>query len=145
MAKRWVLGLVTVNVLVVVGAIWAIRDPLVIPGEHEVEVYTLDDRISPEVTEPPALLGRLLGRCDADSYYARDGDRKLCLVLDGPRGTVKARKKDGRVVVKAADVPRLRELAGQDTTIVLMAGGPAALIPVASLRDGQPVEANALS
>ncbi|MCM4079166.1 hypothetical protein [Paractinoplanes hotanensis] len=125
-----------------------VRDPLSRPGSHQVEVYALDDAISGETQDPPGFLGRALGMCDADTYYAEDGDKKLCLVLNGPLGTVEASRKNGRVTVAAADVPKLRQLAAEDTqttTLVLMTDGPAALIPVAGLTDGQPASAAALS
>ena len=134
--------------VVVLGAavtLFLVRDPLTLPGSHQVEVYGLDESISGETQETPGFLGRSLGMCDADTYYAQDGDKKLCLVLNGPLGQVPAARKDGKVTVAAADVPRLRQLAGEDTTLVLMAGGPAAVIPVAALTDGQPVSVSALS
>ena len=137
--------------VIVVGALGAtaaflvVRDPLLLPGDHEVEVYALDDQISTEVAEPPGFLGRALGMCDADTYYAKDGDRNLCLVLDGPRGKVRASRADGKVTVAAAEVPGLKGMAQDATTLVLMSGGPAALIPVQDLTEGQPVEVKALS
>ena len=137
-----------VIVVVALGATTAfllVRDPLLLPGDHEVKVYALDDQISTEVAEPPGLLGRALGMCDADTYYAKDGDRKLCLVLDGPRGKVRASHKDGKVTVAAAEVPKLKGMAQDATTLVLMSGGPAALIPVKDLAEGQPVTVTALS
>jgi hypothetical protein len=55
------------------------------------------------------------------------------------------------VAVAASEVAKLRAMAAQDagapsptTTLVLMAGGPAALIPVADLVDGRAVSVPAL-
>ncbi|MCO8276623.1 hypothetical protein M1L60_39200 [Actinoplanes sp. TRM 88003] len=137
----------TGGVLVLAAAVtlFLVKDPLTMPGSHRVEVYGLNEEISGETQDPPGFLGRTLGMCDADTYYAQDGDKKLCLVLNGPLGQVPAARKDGKVTVAAADVPKLRQLAGEDTTLVLMAGGPAAVIPVAALTDGQPVSVSALS
>jgi hypothetical protein len=147
MAKKrrwpWVAGLVVVVALGAGAAFLVVRDPLTLPGDHEVEVYAVDDQISSTVAEPPGFLGRALGMCDADTYYAEDGDRKLCLVLSGPLGKVRASRGDGKVTVAADQVPALKSMATQDTgspepttTLVLMSGGPAALIPVASLSEG---------
>ncbi|WP_433294875.1 hypothetical protein ACQP2F_34265 [Actinoplanes sp. CA-030573] len=148
--RRWpyVLGGLVVLVVAVAGIIRLVRDPHLLPGDRELEVYAVDDAISTVVDEPPGVVGRALGMCDADTYYARDGDRKLCLVLSGPLGTVRASRGDGKVTVAAGEVPKLKGMAAQDrstTTLVLMAGGPAALIPVRSLTEGQPIETTALS
>ncbi|MGK5677736.1 hypothetical protein [Actinoplanes sp. URMC 104] len=144
----WTAGILAVAVAGATVALRVVGDPLALPGEHRVEVYGLNDAISGETQDEP----NVFGMCDADTYFARDGDRKLCLVLNGPLGEVEATREDGTVTVAAADVARLRQMAGQETgspdpttTLVLMAGGPAALIPVAGLGDGRPVSVRALS
>jgi len=155
MAKKrrwpWVAGLVVVVALGAVAAFLLVRDPLRLPGKHDVEVYAVNDAISKQVTERPGFFARALGMCDADTYYAEDGDRKLCLVLNGPLGKVPASREDGQVKVAADQVPKLRSMAHQDTgtpqpttTLVLMSGGPAALVPVASLADDTGVSVPAL-
>jgi hypothetical protein len=150
---KWVRAgsLLLVSALVgTVGLILA-RDPLILPGSHQVEVYGLDDQVTEEVTEPPGLTDRLLGMCDADSFYAEDGGRRLCLVLNGPLGKVRASRHDGRVTVDVDAIAALRKMAGQDggsqavTTLVLMTGKPAALVPVADLAAGRQVSVRALS
>ncbi|MEU4240491.1 hypothetical protein [Actinoplanes sp. NPDC026619] len=155
MAKKrrwpWVAGAVVLVALGATAALAVVRDPLLLPGDHELTVYAVNDGISTEVTKAPGLVGRVIGMCDADTYYAEQGDRKLCLVLNGPLGDVRATRKDGKVTVSAAEVARLRSMAAQDTgtpapttTLVLMSGKPAALIPVADLVDGQPASVPAL-
>ncbi|MFI5892902.1 hypothetical protein ACIA5D_22600 [Actinoplanes sp. NPDC051513] len=155
MAKRrrwpWVVGLVVVVALGAGAAFLLVRDPLTLPGDHEVDVYAVNDDISTEVSEPPGLFGRALGMCDADTYYAKDGDRHLCLVLNGPLGTVRASRADGQVKVAGDQVAKLKTMAAQDTgtpkpttTLVLMSGGPAALIPVAGLSGDAAVSVPAL-
>ncbi|HEX5204689.1 MAG TPA: hypothetical protein VFW27_32595 [Actinoplanes sp.] len=144
-------ALVVVVALAGGAAFLRVRDPLAFPGDHEVDVYAVNDGISTQVNEPPNLFGRLLGRCDADTHYATDGDRHLCLVVNGPLGTVRASRDDGRVKVGKDQVARLKAMAAQDTgtpgpttTLVLMSGGPAALIPVAGLSEDAAVSVPAL-
>ena len=155
MAKRrkwpWVAGLIVVVALGAGAAVLLVRDPLRLPGEHDIDVYAVNDAISKQVTERPGFFARALGMCDADTYYAEDGDRKLCLVLNGPLGQVRATRSDGQVKVAADQVPKLKSMATQDTgtpqpttTLVLMSGGPAALIPVADLADDTGVSVPAL-
>ncbi|WP_157437506.1 hypothetical protein [Actinoplanes subtropicus] len=155
MAKRrkwpWVAGLILVVALGVGAAFLVVRDPLLLPGRHDVDVYAVNDAISKQVTKPPGFFARALGMCDADTYYAQDGDKKLCLVLNGPLGKVRAIREDGQVTVDADQVPKLKSMADQDTgapgattTLVLMSGGPAALIPVAGLADDAGVSVPAL-
>jgi hypothetical protein len=155
MAKKrrrpWVVGAIVLVALGATAALAAVRDPLLLPGEHEVTVYALNDDISTEVDEAPGLVGRLLGMCDADSYYAERDGRKLCLVLNGPLGDVRASRTHGTVTVAAGEIAKLRSMTAQDTgapkprtTLVLMAGKPAALIRVGDLVDGQPAKAPAL-
>ncbi|MCU7728986.1 hypothetical protein ODJ79_35185 [Actinoplanes sp. KI2] len=155
MAKRrrwpWVAGLIVVVALGAGAAVLLVRDPLRLPGEHDVDVYAVDDAVSEQVTEPPGFVGRALGMCDADTYYAEDGDRKLCLVLNGPLGQVRATRSSGQVKVAADQVAKLRSMAAQDTgtpqpttRLVLMSGGPAALVAVADLAGDAAVSVPAL-
>jgi hypothetical protein len=153
-SKRWLWtgGAVVLAIgLIATAGFLVIRDPLLIPGDHSVQVYALNDAISTEIDEPPGVVGRATGMCDSDSYYARDGDRMLCLVVNGPLGDTRASRADGTVTVAASEVGKLKQMAAQDTgtpakttTLVLMAGKPAALIPVTSLADGRPVKVPAL-
>jgi hypothetical protein len=143
----WVVGAVVVVALGATAALAVVRDPLLLPGDHEVTVYAVNDGISGEVDKAPGLVGRTLGMCDADTYYAEQGGKKLCLVLNGPLGDVRASRKDGSVTVAASEIAKLRSMAAQDTgtpdattTLVLMSGRPAALIPVGDLVEGQPVK-----
>ncbi|MBB4698367.1 hypothetical protein [Paractinoplanes abujensis] len=122
-------------------AVWA--DPLKLPGSHTVEVYAQDDELTGETQRDPGLFRM----CDADTYYAEEGDRKLCIVLSGPLGEVEAQRKDGKVTVAAGDVAGLERIAAANpgaTTLVLMGSGPSARIPVTSLVEGQPVTVPAL-
>jgi hypothetical protein len=155
MAKRrkwpWVAGLIVVVALGAGAAVLLVRDPLRLPGEHNIDVYAVDDAVSKQVTEPPGFVGRAMGMCDADTYYAEDGDRKLCLVLNGPLGQVRASRSSGQVTVAADQVAKLRSMATEDTgtpqptsTLVLMSGGPAALIAVADLDGAAAVSVPAL-
>lgn len=123
-------------------AVWA--DPLKLPGSHTIEVYAQEDALSGETQKDPGLFRM----CDADTYYAEQGDRKLCIVVSGPIGEVKAQRKDGKVTVAAEDVAALKRMVpeGADaTTLVLMGSGPSALIPIADLTEGKPVSVPALS
>ena len=133
----WIGGTAAVLALGSAGAVAVALDPFLLPGSHEVEVYALDDDVTQEVSEAPGGLGGALGMCDADSYYAEDGTRKLCLVLSGPLGTVQARQDAGTITVDAAGTASLKSMAGLETgathpttTLVLMAGKPVALLPV---------------
>jgi hypothetical protein len=144
----WAAGIFVVVALGATVSILVARDPLLLPGAHEVEVYGLDDQISGETDQAPGVVGKAIGMCDADTYYAEDGDRRLCLVLNGPLGTVRATRKDGQVTVDGADAARLKAMAVKEdgtTTLVLMGGKPAALIPVATLTDGRSVSVRALT
>ncbi|MBM2623323.1 hypothetical protein JIG36_48290 [Actinoplanes sp. LDG1-06] len=150
MSKRrkwaWTAGILAAAVAAAAVTTAVVSDPLKLPGSHKVEVYAQDDAISGEAPEEPGFLGRTLGMCDADTYYAQDGDRKLCIVLSGPLGEVEASRKDGRVTVEPAEVAKLKAMTGPGTTtLVLMGSGPAALIPVAGLAEGQAVNVRALS
>jgi hypothetical protein len=147
----WAVAVVVVVALGATAGLLLVRDPLLLPGDHEVTVYAVNDDISTELSEPPGLIGRVLGMCDADSYYAEPGGRKMCLVLNGPLGDVRASRTDGTVTVAAGEVAKLKGMAAQDTgtpnpttTLVLMSGKPAGLIPVGDLVDGRPVTVPAL-
>ncbi|MCY1142349.1 hypothetical protein OWR29_30500 [Actinoplanes sp. Pm04-4] len=132
---------------VAVLALFLVRVPSTAPASDQVEVYGINDEISGEVQHPPGFLGRLLGMCDADTYYAEAGDKKYCLVLNGPSGTVKVSRRDGTVTVAADDVPRLRRYGAEDaqwTTLLLMGDDPVAMIPIADLTEGRPVTVSAL-
>ena len=141
--------------VVVLGAaaglvVW--RRPLLLPGGHSVAVYAVDDALSGPPAHEPGLLGRLLGMCDFDSYYVRDGNSRWCLVLSGPLGEVTARRTGRTVTVPAADAASLRQMAATDTgspepttRLVLRAyGRPVALVTVADIGAGAPVRATAL-
>ncbi|GAA2656593.1 hypothetical protein [Paractinoplanes durhamensis] len=149
MAKKrgwpWVVGAVVVLALSAAGALAVVRDPLLLPGDHEVAVYGLDEQVTTEVDQRPGLLGRALGMCDADSYYVEHDGKKMCLVLNGPLGDVHAHRKNGTVTVSASDVSKLKgvDLQGA-TTLVLMAGKPAALVPITQMQEGQTLTVPAL-
>jgi hypothetical protein len=145
--------------VVVLGALAAAgvaawRHPLALPGRHTVAVYAVDEDVTQELAggAGPGWLGRLVGLCDADSFYVRDGDRRLCLVLSGPLGAVRARADGDRVVVPADQAASLAALAARDTgapqparTLALYAGGrPVALVGVAGLAAGRAVSVPAL-
>jgi hypothetical protein len=72
-------------------------------------------------------------------------------VLNGPLGKVRASRSEGQVEVASDQVAKLRTMAAQDTgtpkpttTLVLMSGGPAALIPVPGLAADGAVSVPAL-
>jgi hypothetical protein len=128
------------------------RDPLLLPGTHTVSVYGIEDSISQQIDHEPGFLGRALGMCDADTYYVREGDTKMCIVLSGPLGEVHASKSGGLVTVPAADASSLKAMAAQDTgspdpttRLALLAGGsPVAIVAVADIVDGKAVSVKAL-
>ena len=132
-------------------AVYLVRDPLVLPGRHAIDVYAVNDDISGEVDEPPGWFGRAVGLCDADTRYAEVDGRHLCVVLNGPLGTVLAARRDGKITLAGEQVGKLRRMADQDTgtprattRLVLMSGKPAAMIPVADLATGSPMSVRAL-
>jgi hypothetical protein len=144
-----------VVLVVVLGAaaglvLW--RRPLLLPGSHTVEVYAVNDALSGPPDHQPRLLARLLGMCDTDSYYVRDGNTRLCLVLSGPLGEVKARRTGRTVTVAPADAASLKQMATTDTgspepttRLALRANGrPVAIVAVADIAAGAPVSATAL-
>jgi hypothetical protein len=147
----WVAGAIVLVLVVGAGAVAVIRDPLVFPGRHDIDVYAVNDEISSEVDEPPGWFGRTLGLCDADTRYAESDGRHLCLVLSGPLGTVLAARRDGKITLGADQATKLRRMAAQDTgtprattRLVLMVGKPAAMIPVTDLATGSPMSVRAL-
>lgn len=147
----WLAGAIAAVAAVAVAAISFVRDPLLLPGRHEIDVYAVNDEISSEVDEPPGWFGRTAGLCDADTRYAEADGRHLCLVLHGPLGTVLAARRDGKITLAADQVDKLRRMAERDTgtprvttRLVLTSGKPAALIPVAELTTGSPMGVRAL-
>src|ERR1700754_5029955 len=155
MAKRrrwpWVAGAILLVAVAASAAIYAVRDPLVLPGRHDIDVFAVNDDISGEVDKPPGWFGRVAGLCDADTHYAKVDGRHLCLVLNGPLGSVLAARRDGRITLAGDQVLKLSRMAEQDTgapktttRLVLMSGKPAALIPVADLATGSPMSVRAL-
>ncbi len=128
------------------------RHPLLLPGDHTVSVYAVNDNLSGPADREPGWLGRLLGMCDFDSYYVRDGNSRRCLVLSGPLGEVTARRAARTVSVPAADAASLRQMAATDTgspepttRLVLRAyGRPVAIVAVADITAGAPVRATGL-
>jgi hypothetical protein len=148
--RRWAWAIGSLAVVVAAGAVTFVllRDPMRIPGPHRVQVYALDEKLSGEVDKPPGWFGRVIGMCDADTHYAEDGDRRLCLVLTGPLGKVDASRRAGRITLGAAAVATLSDLAAKNsaaTRLVLLAGKPAALVPVTDLAAGTPLNLPALN
>jgi hypothetical protein len=150
-SRIWAVAVLAVALGAAAGAV-AWRDPLLLPGTHTVSVYAIQDSISQQIDHEPGLLGRALGMCDADTYYVRDGDTKMCIVLSGPLGEVRASKSGGTVTVPAGDAASLRAMAAQDTgspdpttRLALRAGGrPIAIVAIADIVDGKAVSAPAL-
>jgi hypothetical protein len=144
-----------VVLVVVLGAaagVVAWRYPLLLPGDHTVEVYAVDDAISGPADRAPGPLGRVLGMCDGDSFYVRVGGGAMCLVLSGPPGEVRARRSGTAVIVPAADTAALRAMAARDTgtpepatrLVLRRFGRPVAIVAVADIADGAPVRATAV-
>lgn len=131
-----------------VATVVLLRDPLRLPGSHQVTVYAVNDSLSGETDHPPGLFGRVTGRCDAGSYYyARDAGHNLCLALDGPLGHVRARRHRGRVTLPGGEVAALSGMARKNahtTMLCLMSGRPAALIPVTDLAGDRDITVSAL-
>lgn len=150
--RAWAIVVLLVVVLGAAAAAVVWRWPMLLPGTHTVSVYAVDDGVSGAAVKEPGLLSRLLGFCDADTYYVADGRTRLCLVLNGPLGEVRASRHGGRITVHAADVPTLRTIAHQDTAspvtttrLALVAHRrPVAIIPVAGLAGTGPIDGNAL-
>ena len=141
--------------MVVLGAaagVVAWRNPLLLPGDHSVAVYAVDDNISGPADREPGVLGRLLGMCDGDSFYVRAGGSAMCLVLSGPLGEVRAGRIGTAVIVPAADAAALRAMAGRDTgspdpatrLVLRRFGRPVAIVAVADIADGVPIRATAV-
>jgi hypothetical protein len=131
---------------------FAWRYPLLLPGDHTVAVYAVNDNLTQPTDHAPDGLGRLLGMCDADSFYVRDGTTALCAVLSGPLGEVRARRSGRTVTVPAADAVSLRRMATTDTgsadpttrLVLRRYGRPVAMVVVATIADGTPVRATVL-
>lgn len=136
--------------LIAAGVVLWWRNPLLIPGTYRVDVYALEDDISGPPAHTPGLLSRLVGMCDADSYYVKQNGRPYCLVLNADTSTddstalahVRVTTDDGNVVIKPADVEMLRDTAtrvpqltgGPSQTLVLVVRGtPIAVVPVDTL------------
>jgi hypothetical protein len=152
-AKRriWTAAILVLAVGTAAGlVVW--RKPLLLPGDHTASVYAVDEAVSTQVEHAPGFVGRLLGRCDADTAYVQDGDTKMCLVLSGPLGRVRVRRSGSTAIVAAPGAAALKAMAGQDTgapepttRLVLKTNGrPVALVDVAGLTEGRPVRVNAL-
>jgi hypothetical protein len=128
------------------------RYPLLLPGDHTVTVYAVNDNLSGPADREPGVLGRLLGMCDGDSYYVRAAGRATCLVLSGPLGEVRARRTGTTVTVPAADAAALRRMGTQDTgspdptthVVLRRFGRPVAMVAVTDITDGAEVRATAL-
>jgi hypothetical protein len=151
--RKWGVAGGVLAVVVLVAAAWIAiaRDPLLLPGSHPLDVYAVDDAISGPATRTPGVIGRAIGMCDADAYYVEDGDQRLCLVLSGPLGAIRAKRSNGKVMVSADEAAKLKTMATQDTgsptkttRLILMGGTPLALIPVTELTDGTPLSARKL-
>jgi hypothetical protein len=115
-------------------------------GAHTVRIYTVDDAISTVVApkDRPGKLGRFIGMCDGDTYYMEVGGTGMCLVLNGPLGTVHAAGTPQGPVLSAADAAEVgdivRDSAEKPTRVVLeYDGGWAGLVRVADLNAGGPV------
>lgn len=144
-----------VVLVVALGAAAAVgvwRFPLLLPGDHAVAVYAVNDNLSGMADREPGALGRLLGMCDGDSFYVRAGGSQMCLVLSGPLGEVRARRTGDTVTVPAGDAAALRGMAARDTgspdpttrLVLRRFGRPVAMVAVADVADGAPVRAVAL-
>jgi hypothetical protein len=144
-----------VVLVIVLGAVAGVvtwRYPLLLPGDHNVAVYAVDDTVSGPADREPGALGRVLGMCDGDSFYVRAGGSAMCLVLSGPLGEVRARRTGTAVIVPAADAAALRAMAVQDTgtpdpatrLVLRRFGRPVAVVAVADIADGAPVLATAM-
>jgi hypothetical protein len=144
---------VLVAALGVAASVVTWRRPLLLPGDHTVAVYAVNDDLSGPADREPGVLGRLLGMCDGDSYYIRAAGGATCLVLSGPLGEVRARRTGTTVTVPASDAAALRRMAAQDTgssepttQIVLRRfGRPVAMVAVTDIADGTPVHTTAVN
>lgn len=102
------------------------------PGRHPVAVYTVD-----ELTTSGG--GHVLGICDADNYAAGLNGGEVCVVLNGPLGTVEAEGTRNGLVLDAVAVQRLvRDTdSGRPTLVVLeYQGAPVAVVPTAVRSKG---------
>jgi hypothetical protein len=150
-SRIWAI-VVLVAALGAAGAVVAWRYPLLLPGDHTIKVYAVNDNLSGPADREPGVLGRLLGMCDGDSFYARAGGSAMCLVMSGPLGEVQGRRTGATVTVPAADAAALRAMAAQDTgspdpttrLVLRRFGRPIAIVAVTDIADGAPVRATAL-
>jgi len=123
-------------------------------GAHTVEVYTVDDALSTTVpaADRPGVIGRFIGMCSTDSYYVEVDGAGLCVVLNGPLGTVQATGTGHGVELTAAEAAKTRDIvrrsdadADPSTRVVLgYDGGWAGMIKVADLKAGGPVTGGAV-
>jgi hypothetical protein len=142
--------------LLAVGAAWWWTNPLLISGRHRVDVYALDEGVSGKADRRPGFISRLIGMCDADSYYVVKDAQPYCLVLSGQSSSGPSRPltridvtKDGdQLVIHAAEVATLRDIAtripeltaGDSQTLILTARGkPVAEVPVEALNESQTI------
>ena len=117
-------------------------------------IYTVVDSISTTVApaDRPGVVGRLIGMCDADTYYVTYGDNAECVVLNGSLGDVEVT--DGLTIepsgaAKITDLVRRDDLAQGDreksTRVVLEDNaGPVAIVSLSDLRNGRAVVATKL-
>jgi len=148
--QRWILGAAVVFVVAAAGcdAQFSVAD-----GPQTLHVYTVDDSISTTVApaDRPGMVGRLIGMCDADTYYVTYGDNAECVVLNGSLGDVQVA--DG-LTIRPSDAARIADLVGRDdqaqggaasTRVVLEDNaGPVAIVSMSDLRTGRAVTATKL-
>lgn len=146
MTKKFVfIALVAaVGLLAIGAALWS--NPFLLSNDRRVDVYTLNEDISGPREHPPGFFSRLLGMCDADSYYVKQDENASCLVLNGdtssdsskPLARVRVVQDDGQLVLGPGAVQVLRDTVGrvpeltggESRTFVLVARGkPIALVP----------------
>lgn len=140
------------SALIAVGVLSWWTNPLAFPGAHRVAVYTLNEDLSRPAGRPPGFLSRLLGMCDADSYYVEQDGRPYCLVLNAdtrageprPLATVHVTMDNGSLVIGPADVDVLRDTAtrveqltgAESVTLALVSREkPIAMLSVGALPD----------
>jgi hypothetical protein len=146
--RIWAIVVLVVALGAAAGVV-AWRHPLLLPGDHTVGVYAVNDNLSGSADREPGVLGRLIGMCDADSFYVRADGSAMCLVLSGPLGEVRARRTGTTVTVPAADAAALRTMAAQDTgspdpttrLVLRRFGRPVAIVAVTDIAAGIPVPA----
>lgn len=119
-------------------------------GAHGVAVYTVDDVLSTVVppADRPGVVGRFVGMCDADTYYVEVDGTGLCVVLNGPLGSVEATGTGHGPALGAVEAAKVRDIVHRSdrdtpepaTRVVLgYDGGWAGMVEVADLDAGGPV------